>query len=179
MANRYKVVTNELYPHFITCTIVQWLPIFATAPYAQIVLDSLTYLTLHRNLEIHAYVIMPTHLHAIITANNNDLSAVMRDFKKFTSRSIFQRAEQNSNHQLISVFQAAKNDARSRFKVWQDEFHPEAIYIKRFFLQKLDYIHNNPVQNVLADSPDQWHYSSFIAYETGQMGIPEIVYLDW
>ena len=180
MAHRFKVSPDGPYPHLTTNTIVRWAPVFVSDSYFKIILDSLAHLRQHRNLAIHAYVIMPNHVHTIVTARNNDLSAIMRDFKKFTSRAIYHQAEQEGNHRLVSVFRAsAKRDVRSRFKVWQDEFHPEAIYSRRFFSQKLEYIHTNPVRKGLATDASQWYYSSFTVYEMGDGGPLEIDLIEW
>ena len=72
MANRFKVVTGGPYPHFITTTVVRWLPVFVSEAYFDIVINNLQYLREHRGLLIHAYVIMPTHLHGIIILLDGD-----------------------------------------------------------------------------------------------------------
>jgi len=180
MAHRFKVAQGGPCPHFITNTIVEWLPVFTSEPYVKIIFDSLEHLRRHRGLAVHAYVIMPTHMHAILTAGNDDLSGVMRDFKKFTSRAIYEQADKEGNQLLTRMFrEAAKRNPRSRFKVWQDGFHPEAICSRRFFLQKLDYLHANPIRRGLVNDAGEWYYTSFITYETGQEGPLEIDRLEW
>lgn len=165
MANRYKVIPGEAYPYLITCTIVRWLPVFVSGQYFQIVVNSLQHLRQNRSLAVHAYVIMPTHFHAIVTADNNDLPGLMRDFKKFTSRTIYQTAEHENNVLLTWMFQqAAKNDPCSRFKVWQDEYHPKAIISLDVFRQKAEYVHNNPVRKGLVLKAENWYYSSANLY---------------
>ena len=129
---------------------------------------------------MNAYVIMPTHIHAILTATNDDLSAIVRDFKKFTARNIYHQAEQDGDRLAVWIFeQAAKTLPEVRFKVWQDEFHPEAIYSREFLLQKADYIHANPVRKGLAGDPSHWYYSSFRTYEGAEDGPLEIDELEW
>lgn len=88
MAHRFKVIKGGPYPHYITCTVVRWVPVFTSGPYFGIITDSLKHLRDNRGLLIHTYVIMPTHLHLIVTAANDDLSAIIRDFKRFTARAI-------------------------------------------------------------------------------------------
>jgi REP element-mobilizing transposase RayT len=100
MANRYKVIHGGPYPHLITCSIVRWLPVFISGEFARIIVDSFRHLWEHRQLLTHGYVIMPTHIHAIQTARNDDLPDVMRDFKKFTSREIYRVAEASGNQLL-------------------------------------------------------------------------------
>ena len=180
MAHRFKVCTEGPYPHFITVAVVRWFPVFISGDYFQIVLDSLEYLRRERGLAIHAYVIMPTHFHAVVTALGNDLSAIMRDFKKFTAGQIFAQATADNNRLLTWFLErAAQGDERSRFKVWQDEFHPEVIYSQAFCQQKVDYLHDNPVRKGLAQMPSQWYQSSAgVWYGDGTSPI-EIDALEW
>lgn len=180
MANRFKVSTGGPYPHFATITLVRWLPVFVSGDYFKIILDSLLYMREHRGLLIHAYVIMPTHIHAVLTALNDDLSDIMRDFKRFTSRSIYQQAQKDGNRLLVWMFDSsAKNDPRSSYKVWQDEFHPEVIYSPEFFNQKVNYLNDNPVRKALVDDAGRWLYSSAQEYATGKPGPLSVDWPDW
>jgi putative transposase len=180
MANRYKVITGGPYPHFITCSIVRWLPVFVGGPYFSVITGSLEHVRSNRGLLIHAYVMMPTHWHAIVTATNDDLSDMMRDLKKFTSRELYGLAQSEGNRLLVWCFeQAAKGDSRSRFKVWQEEFHPKAIGSDEMLLQKAEYIHHNPVRKGLVADARQWHYSSAAAYEGLGEGPVGVDFLEW
>ena len=60
------------------------------------------------------------------------------------------------------VFQAkAEAIKRNKFvKVWLDGFHPEIIFSNKFFFQKLNYIHNNPVVAGLVSVQEEYNYSS-------------------
>ncbi len=72
---------------------VKWVPLFTQARYCQIVLDSLNYLREHKRTQLNAFVIMPTPYHAILWPEEGiSESDVMRDFKRFTSRSISKEA---------------------------------------------------------------------------------------
>jgi REP element-mobilizing transposase RayT len=63
---------------------------------------------------------------------------------------------------LLSIFrEAAIGDGRGNdFKVWQTGFHPIAIVNERFFRQKLDYLHDNPVRKGYVERAEHWQYSS-------------------
>jgi len=62
----------------------------------------------------------------------------------------------------LLVFQnKATETKRNKFvKVWLDGYHPEIIYSNKFFFQKLNYIHNNPVTAGLVKRPEDYYYSS-------------------
>jgi putative transposase len=46
------------------------------------------------------------------------------------------------------------------YKIWQDEYHPIAITSEKLFLQKMEYMHNNPVRKGFVEKPKYWKYSS-------------------
>ena len=66
MAHSHRVFTDRQYAYFVTCTVVDWLPVLTQNHYRQIVLNSLAYLREHKRTQLNAFVIMSTHLHAIL-----------------------------------------------------------------------------------------------------------------
>ena len=177
MTNSYRVFNDKNYPYFVTWTIVDWLPIFAEPSYRQIILDSLSYLRTNKKTELNAFVVMSTHSHAILWPDDGiNLSDVMRDFKRFTSRKISQHAKQQGDKEILANFERARlrNRAQniSTYQVWQEGSHPEAIFTEKFAQQKLDYIHLNPIRAGLVNAADQWPFSSARAYLLGEETYP-------
>lgn len=106
---------------------------------------------------------MPTHIHALISSQpSTHLSEIIRDMNRFTSQRITTILEQMHRDSLLNVFrQAARVEGRGNtYKVWQDGFHPIAIEKERFFLQKLEYLHQNPVRKGFVEKAECWRYSS-------------------
>jgi len=90
------------------------------------------------------------------------MSEIMRDFKHYTSSKIAEMLVKNNNHLFLHVFKKAV-ESRSKqhdYKVWQDEYHPIAITSEKWFLQKMEYMHNNPVRKGFVDRSEHWKYSS-------------------
>lgn len=177
MPHAYQIFTESHYAYFITCTVANWRPIFTQAPYRQIVLDSLNYLRKHKRTQLNAYVIMPTHLHAVMWPEEGvNESDVLRDFKRFTSRSISKEALRLGDQDALSTFAGARASSRaqdvSQFQVWQEGSHAEAIFTFKFAEQKINYIHANPVRAGLATSPEEWPCSSARAYLCGEETYP-------
>jgi REP element-mobilizing transposase RayT len=83
--SRYQVHTPDA-PHFVTCTVVGWLPLFARPPVAEVVLNALRFLQRERRLTLYAYVVMVNHLHLIAAAE--DLAREVAAFKSYTARAI-------------------------------------------------------------------------------------------
>jgi REP element-mobilizing transposase RayT len=181
---RYRIFEGGIDPHFVTWSLVDWLPVFSTNRYCRIMADSLAFCRAEKGLLVHAYVVMLTHMHAILSAGNGaDLSAIIRDLRKFTAKQIVQCLQQDGNSLFDWVFRdAARKDGRPQgsYKVWQSQTHPETLLSKDFLLQKLEYLHNNPVRKGLVELPEHWTYSSAPFYVLGRQDGPlEIDALEW
>ncbi len=172
MRSRYKIAELES-PHFITCTIVGWLPVFTRQKYLEIITASLTFSRQQKGLRLYAYVILDNHLHLAVSADN--LSQVIRDFKRHTAKEILAAASQENKQWLLKQFEFYKDvhKGKSLHQVWQEGVHPQAIITEDMLIQKLDYIHYNPVRLGLVERPEYWRYSSARNY-LGQDGVLEI-----
>ena len=163
--SRHKVVINESIPYFVTCTIIDWIPLFGNTDLVTIAVDSLKYLQEHNDLKIHAYVIMKDHLHMIVSVSN--LSGIIRQFKSFTARSIVDYLRKNNDVFTLSNLRnkKLKHKIDQEFQVWQEGFHPEPILNMAMLKNTIEYIHYNPVKSGLAQFPDGWIYSSHNDYQ--------------
>ncbi|MBU4270465.1 MAG: transposase [Planctomycetes bacterium] len=168
MPRSYRIVRDGGYAYFVTCSVVNKLPLLKKPIYRQIILDSLAYLREHKATQLNAFVVMSTHLHAVLWPQNGiDMSDVLRDFKRHTSRTISREATKQGHDYHLQVFAAARSTFRSEraeYQVWQEGSHPEAIYDDDFARQKIEYIHNNPVKAGLVSKAEYWPYSSARAY---------------
>ncbi|MBN8861882.1 MAG: transposase, partial [Sphingobacteriales bacterium] len=77
-------IRNQAAIHFVTFSVVEWVDVFTRKMYRDIVLDSIRFCQNNKGLLLHCWCIMSNHLHLILSAKNNDLSSLLRDFKKFT-----------------------------------------------------------------------------------------------
>ncbi|OUC15352.1 MAG: transposase [Alkalinema sp. CACIAM 70d] len=166
--SRYRFI--EQAPHFLTCTVVNWIDLFSQPELAQIILNSLDFLQQQQRLALHGYVLMENHLHLIASSKN--LSKEIACFKSFTARSIVDCLEQRRSSPLLAQLQAHKlpHKTGQRYQVWQEGSHPQAIVSEAMLVQKLDYIHNNPLRRGYVDDPAHWRYSSYRNY-VGQAGV--------
>ena len=81
--------------HFITLTVCQWADVFTRPLYVEILLESLRFCQWGKGLETYAWVIMTNHCHLIVRGKDENLSNIIRDFKKYTSKAIFRAIENN------------------------------------------------------------------------------------
>jgi REP element-mobilizing transposase RayT len=172
MSERYKVRNTEgLY--FITFTITSWVDLFVRPIYKHIILDSLVFCQRNKGLKVHAYVIMSSHLHAIVSSEDGySLQDTVRDMKKYTSRQLVHaiiECPESRREWLLHIFEE-KADSIKRginYKVWQDGFHPVELSTTEMINQRLNYIHNNPVEEEIVNNAEDYKYSSAINYAGG------------
>lgn len=180
MAFKYSITDqNDIY--FITTTVIGWIDVFTRKELAEVIIESLKYCQSNKGLIIHAWCLMPSHLHMIVSAKENyKLSDIIRDFKKFTSKKIIKTIGEinESREWLLDKFSFATriNIKNKEYKFWQDGFHPIALYSNEFKDQKLDYIHNNPIESGIVLEAEHYNYSSAVNY-AGGLGLLEVVYL--
>lgn len=167
MPSAYKV-TEASNTYFITTSTQQWIPILFNDTIFQIITDSLKYCQAKKGLKIHGYVIMPNHFHAIIShAEPDQISGVIRDFKRHTSTEIKNYLSNLGEFSQLFWIRIFHNKEAGHNRLWQRGYHPIAITSPRFFEQKLNYIHFNPVKKGFVEQPEYWKYSSARNYLLG------------
>lgn len=147
-------------------TIVGWIDVFTRSEQKSALVDSLKYCQRNKGLIIYAYCLMPSHLHMICQADDgHSLKAILRDFKEFTSKQIIRIAGEQSESRrewMLTAFQQACCHLKrhQKYKVWQDGNHAMELYSNRFIWQKLEYIHHNPVKDLIVEKPEEYLFSS-------------------
>ncbi|MBN1187181.1 MAG: transposase [Bacteroidales bacterium] len=182
MSEKYKITDNDR-PYFLTMTTIGWVDIFTRKEQKLLVIDSLSYCQKEKGLIIFAYCLMPSHLHMICKADEGfSLSDILRDMKKFTSKAIVEQmmeeAESRREWLLPMLSKEGKKYTREqKYKVWQNGNQPEIIYSPSFLYEKLEYVHNNPVQDLIVEKPEDYLFSSARNY-AGLDNFLDVVVLD-
>lgn len=173
MARSRYVILEPGKPHFLTCTVVEWLPVFTRPEAVQILLESWSYQRAHNGLQLFGYVILENHLHFVVQAPR--LDKCLNSFKSFTAARIIELLEQKKAEQLLARLRIAKQIHKTdrEYQFWQEGSHAEMIFSEPVMREKLDYIHYNPVKRGYVDLPQHWRYSSARNY-FGEAGLIEI-----
>ena len=156
---------SENHIQFFTATILYWQQLLKENRYKQIIIDSLRFLTDEKRITVYAFVIMPNHIHLLWKINEgHKRETVQRDFLRFTAQKIKQDL-QNTNSSDLSKFYVKLSDRQYQF--WERNALSIDIYSREVLEQKLDYIHNNPLQQKwLSETDDQaCFYSSASFYQ--------------
>ena len=165
MSEKYKI-WDQKKAYFLTMSVVGWIDVFTRKNHKLAIISSLKYCQKEKGLAIFGYCLMPSHLHLIARAENNfSLSDILRDFKKFTSKAILtqiQTENESRRDWMMEYFRKAPErlNGRTIFQFWQEGNHAEEINSNRFFNEKLQYIHNNPVKELIVEKPEDFLFSS-------------------
>lgn len=182
MPSKYKIYNHQDI-YFITFSVVEWVDALSRPYYKGILIDSLRYCQQHKGFIIYAYVIMNNHVHLIASAaEGHNLSDILRDLKKFTSKRIIATIEENAQESrkrwMLWLFRSngQRNSNNEIYQFWQQDNHPICLDSALLIEQRLNYLHNNPVAEEIVEEAEHYVYSSARDY-AGIKGLLDIVLL--
>ncbi len=167
-------VDHHLY--FITASICGWKHLFADTAYINIVLDSLAWLQRNKRMALYAFVLLPSHLHAIAKPRDRPIGNLLQNFGSYTAHAILKELRRDKRSDLLKFFHEHRRDSRHQHSIWQD-IQAKNVYSRKFLIQKLEYVHNNPVAKEwnLAEDRADYPYSSACFYDRDE---PAIIVVD-
>jgi putative transposase len=154
------------YAEFLTVTCLEWKPLLAFDKFKDIIIDSLTYLTSVKRINVYAFVIMSNHFHLIWQmVGSHKRDDVQRDFLKFTGQQILKILRNEKSAMLDEIIVDAKD---RKHQVWERNSLGIPLWTEGVFNEKLRYIHYNPVKAGLCQYPEDYKYSSARYYELNE-----------
>ena len=168
----YKSFPEKDQLYFVTSSIAGHKHLLNMPEYAQIILDSLSFLRREKEIKLYAFVIMPNHFHLIVKLPDaSNISKLAHDLKLFTANQIIKKLQVNKELHLLDYFeQQAKGIKKQRYKVWETGFWDKNIFSEEFLLEKMEYIHNNPINKNwhLVEERSEHLFSSARFYDKGE-----------
>jgi len=165
--------------HFITCSCYQRRPLLGTAGRRDLFLAVLEQMRRRYRVVVLGYVVMPEHFHVLLSEpREGTLSTVMQALKLGFARRVLaaQRRAVTVGRPTSRSFRElgeCPNPAESG-PIWQARFYDFNVWSERKRVEKLRYMHRNPVKRGLVEDPDQWLWSSFRPYAYGEPGTVRI-----
>lgn len=161
---------GEIY--FWTATINKWQKLLEDDEYKELIISSLEYLSNYGKSDVFAFVIMPNHIHLIwrVKAMNGKETPIA-SFIKYTAYE-FKKLLRKQRSEKLHLFQV---DASNKvYEFWQRDPLAVQLYTKEVAIQKLIYIHSNPVAEhwQLVKDPSDYKYSSATFYELSKSDFP-------
>ena len=160
--------------HFITCSRYRRQAQLRTAKRRDLFLKILEEARRKYRFVVHGYVVMPEHFHLLIAEPEmGNPSVVMKVIK--------QRFARQANR-LIRSSRIPAQPALWDFTpdpVWQKRFYDFNVWTERKRIEKLRYMHRNPVKRGLVEQPEQWRWSSYRSYFHGEKGPVRVRFQEW
>lgn len=146
---------------------------FTRRRYKNILVDSFNYCIHQKGLQVHAWCIMSNHVHCILSAKDENLSDIIRDFKTHTSKafikSIEEEPESRKEWMLYQFKKAAGKHLRNAtYQVWTHENHAVELTTNEMMETRLNYIHQNAIEAGYVERAEDYIYSSAIDYSEGK-----------
>jgi REP element-mobilizing transposase RayT len=173
----FKTQDVETHLYFVTARIDGGKNLFGSEGYAHIPLECLAWQRKNRRIRLFAFVIMPNHVHYVMMPGEDYVaSQVCRQFKSYTAHKILRRVRAEAKAEILAFFESRARGLRDReHKIWSD-LQAKNIYSREFLLQKVEYVHNNPINKgwELAQNRVDYPYSSACFYDRDVRPIIEV-----
>lgn len=152
--------------YFVSFATVHWVDVFTRQAYFDILAESIEHCRREKGMELFAYCFMPSHVHFIFRSAEQNPAGLLRDFKKYTSKKMILAISENPSESrkewMLELFRKAGKEKGNvaTYQFWQHHNKPIELWSPAVVKQKLDYIHNNPVESGFVTRPEDWKYSS-------------------
>ena len=176
MSRNYKFHNSDGV-YFVSFAVVEWLDIFTRKEYKNILIESLRYCQQKKGMEIFAWCIITDHVHLIFrSAGEQKPELLLGDFKRFTSKAIVEAIIDNQKESkqefLLEQFLKAgsKSSNVKKYQFWRHDNKPIELWSNKVIDERINYIHNNPVEEGLVFRAEDYLYSSAVDY-AGEKGL--------
>jgi putative transposase len=148
---------------FFTATCLNWQPLLASDSRKDIIMDSLRFMVRDKRIWLYGFVIMSNHIHLMWRRQDDWIHrSTEQIFLKFTAQQIKFRII-DSDPAELQYYKSTQRDRQYHF--WERRPWKATMYNRRIAIQKLTYMHNNPVKAGLCALPEDYYYSSCRYYE--------------
>ncbi|MCX5994565.1 MAG: transposase [Chloroflexi bacterium] len=171
---------DNSYAHFVTTRTYESRPYFKNEEFSDILLNEIRFYSQKYSLNLIGYVIMPEHVHLLIWWDKEErpeltVSKIMQGIKAGTAMQIVGLLKSRGlgrGDGLERVLQATHKSAADskshrrnlRYRLWQAGFYDFNVHSEEKLIEKLNYMHNNPVKAGLVVSPSDYKWSSHKKY---------------
>lgn len=152
-------ITRDHPAYFLTSVAHNRLPIFQKDAIKQVVCDAFADARSSGGIMIFAFVIMPDHTH-VLTDSAREIRDVLRFLNGISAKRLIDHLKEKGYDESLAKLRIRERGKNHKHSVY--EHHPNAIRItgEDAFMQKVNYIHLNPVRSELVEHPDEYHFSS-------------------
>jgi len=152
--------------HFITCSCYRRRPWLASARRRDLFLEILEQTRQRYGFVVVGYVVMPEHFHLLISEPEKGTpSTVLQVLKQRFARRVLRERRRRCVSAQGLLWKELED-----LHFWQARFYDFNVWSEPKRIEKLRYMHHNPVERGLVSEPEQWRWSSFRSYAFGEEG---------
>lgn len=160
-ADRAKMfqISRDNPAYFLTSVAHDRLPIFDKDEMKRVVCDAFNEARQSAGIMIFGYVLMPDHTH-VLTDNAREMKDVLRYLNGISARRLIDHLKEKGYETSLAKLRIQERENRHKYSVY--EHHPSALCVtgEDAFMQKINYVHLNPVRADLVEHPDEYLFSS-------------------
>ncbi len=155
------------YLHFITASCYQRRALLGTAHARDLFLKVMEQVRRRYRFVVVGYVVMPEHVHLLFSEpERGDPSVVMKVLKQSFARRLLAKRRAAADPRQSSLWASALTEGH----IWQHRFYDFVVFTEKKRVEKLAYMHRNPVARRLVLAAEQWNWSSYRHYANGERG---------
>ena len=158
MAHRF-LISHDSPALYITIVTKDRLPVFQTDYLREIVCSAIDEARASAGFLLFAYVIMLDHMH-LLASRSSTTSDLLRVVKGITARRIIDYLKSNNHVRSLAKLCHQQRERNYKHSLWQTEKNVLPVFSEPMFLQKVGYIHRNPVRARLVKTPTEYRWSS-------------------
>lgn len=169
--------------YFVSFAVVEWMDVFTRKDYKDILLESFRYCQNEKGMEIFAWCIMTNHVHSVFRSTGaREPGLLLGNFKRYTSNELVKAIQHNPKESrrewLLEQFKKAGRSSSNveENQFWRHDNNPVELWSRKIINTKINYIHNNPVEEGIVYRPEDYVYSSAVDYAGGK-GLLEVTLL--
>jgi len=161
---------GENHLHFLTASTYHRVRLFKSVSFCEEFIKTLDHLRTEQGFRLLGYVLMPDHFHLLIWPSDMaNPSKIVGSLKERTAKHIIKKLKKESEaawckKMLNAIRLPASVHDEASYRVWQRRFYDFNVWSEKKRLEKLDYMHANPVKSRLVESPEAWKWSSWRFY---------------
>jgi REP element-mobilizing transposase RayT len=145
--------------YFITSVTHKRLPVFRTDRLKQVFCNALDEARNSGGFKIHAYTVMPDHFHIITNSKLNE-SETLRYLNGVSARRLIQYLKENGFESSLLKLRIETKERNYKHSLWEHHSNSFEIKTDAVMMQKVNYIHQNPVEEGLCERPEGYRFSS-------------------
>jgi putative transposase len=148
---------------FVTFCTHQRIPVLTNNRFRRIFIDVVERVRRDTGFRLLAYVLMPEHVHLVIVPPESaELGPLGGEIKRISSLQIHESMDNAKGH-LVTRLTVIRDGAK-KFTLWQRRCYDHNCRTVESVWEKVNYCHNNPVVRRLVESPEDYRWSSYMAY---------------